>query len=448
MTMQVPEASTSAEFPTGGADVSERLSLPVRLEWAMTAAIVLAAAVLSFLRLPTVSRHTVWAEDGAVFIRQSTEDGPFASLLRPYDGYLHAIPRSIIDLVSLTVPFDDWALGITIVCCGIVGLIAGLVFSLSRSLVPWLPARIAIALLTALTPTLPNEVLGNAANIHWFFLWAAPWLLLGSARSMRGAFGLGVVALGMALTEIQLVFFLPLLLWRWRDRRVWPVAGGMIIGLVAQATTTLLFPRERSPQIIDPFSVVPGFVSQVAGGTVLGSGARTGWIISSTGLVVPLAVLMVGVLACAYIVWRGSRLTRLLALTMLVGPVALFAAAFLLNPSPLFDFAAWDADDWMRFTFLRYALVPAMMMATLVPVAAAVAADRGRRIVPWLVIVGCVAIAALSFIPDGTSRSDGPIWDTGAHRAEELCATGAALAQVPVAPLPWVAEVPCPAISG
>lgn len=448
MTTGSPEAPTHSESSVVQANERPRPGVPVRVEWAIVVAIILASALLAFLRIPTVSRHTVWAEDGAVFIRQSAESGAFSSLFRPYDGYLHLIPRSIIDVVTVFFPFESWALGITIVCCAVVGLVAGLVFSLTRTLVPWLPGRIVIAMITAITPTLPNEVLGNAANIHWFFLWCAPWLLLGAARSMRGAFGLGVVALGMALTEIQMVFFLPLLVLRWRDRRVWPVAGGMIIGLVAQFATTVLSPRERSPQTIDAFSVVPGFVSQVAGGTLLGSGARTGLLISTTGLIVPLIVLGASLAACAYIVWRGAPLTRILALTMLVGSAALFAAAFLLNPSPLFDFAAWGPDDWVAFTFLRYSLVPAMMMGTLLPLAASVAASRGRVVLPWLVVAGCIAVAAVSFIPDGTSRSAGPLWDSGARDAEKLCATGQTLAQVPVAPTPWVAEVPCPSIRG
>ena len=37
-----------------------------------------------------------------------------------------------------------------------------------------------------LLPLLPNEVLGNEANLHWIFLWLAPWLLLANPRTRWG----------------------------------------------------------------------------------------------------------------------------------------------------------------------------------------------------------------------------------------------------------------------
>ena len=127
--------------------------------------------------------------------------------------------------------------------CAVVGLVGALVVVCSRDVVPWLPARVALGLATALLPALPIEVLGNAANVHWAFLWLAPWLLLAAPRSDREGIGFGVVGLVAALTEIQVAWFLPLALHRWSDRRRWWIRGGVLAGLAAEGVATLVAPR-------------------------------------------------------------------------------------------------------------------------------------------------------------------------------------------------------------
>jgi hypothetical protein len=100
----------------------------------------------------------------------------------------------------------------------VVGAVGALVFICSRQIVPWLPARISIAALAALIPTAPIEVLGNTANLHWYLLWLTPWLLMARPSSRLASWFFGAVALAIALTEIQVVIFLPLIAWRFRDR--------------------------------------------------------------------------------------------------------------------------------------------------------------------------------------------------------------------------------------
>ncbi len=60
--------------------------------------VALAAAALAWWRLGPVTRATTWAEDGGIFLREQLAYGAGDTLLRPYAGYLHLVPRLLVDL--------------------------------------------------------------------------------------------------------------------------------------------------------------------------------------------------------------------------------------------------------------------------------------------------------------------------------------------------------------
>lgn len=403
------------------------------------------AGVIAYARLPEVSRRTVWAEDGAVFLSQIDTEGVVATLFRPYDGYLHVIPRLVADLVSLA-PIEKWALGLTIGSCAIAAAVSALVFVLSGSLLTWLPARLAVALLTVLTPALPIEVLGNAANLHWYFLWAAPWIALATAKTRAGSIALGAVTLLMTLTEIQMVLFAPLLLLRLRERRSWPVGVGFAVGGLAQIAVALSHPRERAPLSIDVSVTVWGFLTNETS-LVSGSGALTGALVARWGLLVPTLVVVAFVLAGAYAFWRGDRRIRVLVTALAVGAPVLYAAAVTVNPNPAFSYDSWTIEQWAAFEYLRYAVVPAMMLGALPFVAASVAARRGRRFIPWAIIGGGLVVATLAFFPSSTSRNAGPVWENGVRNAESVCGQANRphpdVVDIALAPVGWGARFTC-----
>ena len=112
-------------------------------------------------------------------------------------------------------------------------------------------ARLALGAVTVLVPAAPIEVSGNAANLHWYFLWLAPWLLMAAPTRWLTGIALGVVALLAGLTEIQVALFVPLVLVEARNRYRLPVVVGLLLGVAAQVVATLTSPRS------DPYGSPP-----------------------------------------------------------------------------------------------------------------------------------------------------------------------------------------------
>ena len=134
-------------------------------------AICAAAAVFILLSLKGSDRliHAgIWAEDGKVFLKQAFELG-WASLLMPYDGYFHTLPRLIALAVSW-LPLAYIPTAIILICYAISGWAISLPLGNSYR---WLFPRRGFALLCALLLLLsPGQLvmLGNATNLHWYLL--------------------------------------------------------------------------------------------------------------------------------------------------------------------------------------------------------------------------------------------------------------------------------------
>lgn len=213
-------------------------------QWLAPTAVLAGASVTAWLRLTAVTRGTIWAEDGK-YLNDALVRRGLGDLLRPNGGYLQLVPRVVAALVLALAPVTQFALALTAAACLTAGVCAAVVYVCSSAVTSSTLARAGFASVTVLAPMLPVEVLGNMANIHWFFLWAAPWLLLYSPRTRAGAAALGAFALVGALSEIQVLVALPLVLVDRRNRLKWVVAGGLALGGAAQVATTLLNPRGR-----------------------------------------------------------------------------------------------------------------------------------------------------------------------------------------------------------
>lgn len=314
---------------------------------------------------------------------------------------------------------------------------------------PWLPARILLALLVVLAPTAPREVFGNLANLHWIFLWATPWLLLGRVKSLTGSVLLGVATLAMALSEIQMIIFLPLLLWRWRDRRVWPIAAGLIAGFAAQLVATIAAPRSAPPDPVVFLSVVEGYLAQPVLGAVFGWSGASGKALSITGMIAPVLILATAIALTVYIVRKGSRELRVLSLALVGGSAVLWVAAVTINGWAGLDYAYFTVEDWLGFTFLRYAYIGSLLLLALLPITASVLHDRQVRVLPWVVVLGVTVMLLFSFRIDSTRRDHGPIWSDVVSTARSECsAPGATTVDIPLAPRGWSATVPCAMLEG
>ena len=227
----------------------------------------IATAALAWWRLGPTARGTVWAEDGGLFLRERITLGAVDSLLHPYAGYLHLVPRLLVD-VAWALPVQDYARALSAGACLVVGAVGTTVFVLARDVVPQWPLRALLAAVPALLPLAPHEISGNAANLHWYMLFAAPWLFAYRARTWWASGTVAVLTAFAVLTELQTVLFLPILLLAWfplRDAsgaRAWPRAVPVtivaLIGAGAQVAAALTDQRSQP-------SGTPAFTDVVAG---------------------------------------------------------------------------------------------------------------------------------------------------------------------------------------
>jgi hypothetical protein len=394
----------------------------------------------------------VWAEDG-LFLEDRLDAGPVVSLVDPYQGYLHVLSRAVVE-VAVVLPLRDYAVAVTGLCCLVVGAVAGLVYACSRDVLRTRPARFALALVTVLVPTAPAEILGNSANLHWFLLWLAPWVLLCRPTTRRQGWALGAVLLVVGLSEIQAVYFLPLLAHGARDRLRLPMAAGMLLGLAAQAATTLLVGRQASeldsgtPSVAD---LVQGYglhvflqiwFSDTDGvGSVLVEGGWPLVVLAATPFVAALVALVVG---------SRGREDVALAGTVVVGAVLPFVAGLVLNFRPFLEFSAFDLETLAVFAPLRYALVPSMFVLAVVVVLAdrlLCRPVRWRKAVAGLLLVGLGGIGVLNLDPGPTVRSGYPGWAGAVAAAERECRRGAGRVVIEHAPDSWEVELPCTVVT-
>lgn len=409
----------------------------------------LALIVLTFalwFRLPAITRETTWAEDGGAFLRDILDNGLLQSIGLPYDGYLHVLPRTLASVAYGLAPLEGYAVAMSLLSCAVVAGVAVAVFHLSRSILEPVALRLMLAAIPILLPVGPHEVLGNAANLHWYLLWLSPWLLLDKPRSPVAKGLLFFAALVIASSEIITALFAPLAIWSLvRRRNVWAPAG-MLLGLGLQFLTTLTSPRfETEPPGagVDPLSILYGFFLLPVGSI---------WHVDSRTLAQNIvdfgggALLIPTLLVLALLVFAlvtGRRDIKIAALIAITAAVAVWWASVAVNGKSTFNYATFGKLDWETgFGYLRYAAAPGMFLLTLVPFAAATAAERFRvrDRLPLLAATAAFVLFLLpGYLPPDTTRRDGPLWSTGVQDARAKCVDAAGLqnSTVLVAPTTW-----------
>jgi hypothetical protein len=415
------------------------------------------AAVLAWVRLDARTRGVVWAEDGR-FLEDRLGSAPLVSLVDPYQGYLHLLPRSIVE-VAVLLPTRDYAVAVTAMCCLVVGVVAGLVHTCSRDVLRTRAARVAAAMVTVLVPTGAAEALGNTANLHWFLLWLTPWVLLCRPAARWQGLVLGAVLLVIGLSEIQAVYFVPLLLLSLRDRLRWPMIAGLLAGVTAQLVASASTGRPAStadtgtPTLAD---LVQGYGLHVflqmwrpAVGGVGDLLVEHGWslvVLASLPFLLLLGVLALGAVRAVAARRTGWSNDLVLTLVLLVGAVVPYVVGLVLNFRPFLAFSDIDLETLAVFAPLRYALVPSMfVLAAVVVVADRLARrpGRGGALLAGGLLVALAALLVVHVDAGPTNRSGYPGWAAGIAAAERECRDGADHVVVGIAPESWEVEMTC-----
>lgn len=423
-----------------------------RRELAYSVGVGALAAAVAWLRLDGRTRGVVWAEDG-VFLQDRLDTAPLVPLFEPYQGYLHVLPRAIVEVAALF-PIRDYAVVVTGLCCLVVGAVAALVHLCSRDVLRTRAARIALALVTVLVPTAAAEVLGNTANLHWFLLWLTPWVLLFRPTARWQGWALGAVLLVVALSEIQSLYFVPLVLVGLRDRFRWPMVAGLLAGVSAQLMVMVKVGRAAAaadtgtPSLMD---LAQGYGLHVflqmwrpAIGGVGDLLVEHGWwlmVLAALPFVLAVAVLLAG---------TRTREDLVLVATLLMGATVPFVAGLVMNFRSFLAFSDFPLETLAIFAPLRYALVPSMFVLAAVVVVADRWAHRSGRLgvaMATVLLIGLAGLGIVNVDAVPTSRSGYPGWAAGIAAAERACRAGADHVVVDIAPDTWEVDMSCAEIT-
>ena len=375
----------------------------------------------------------MWAEDGRIFLAERDELGPWRSILHPYEGYLHVVPRLLSDAAGVVASWEHYAVAVTALSCLTVGAVAALVFLCTREVIGSTAVRVALAATTVLVPAGPVETTGNLANVHWYLLWLTAWLVLARPRRRRHAVILGVVALLAGLSEIQTVLFLPLALLRWRDRCTWPITAGLAVGCAAQIIASVCSPRAGSelphPSVLDH---VKGFLIHVVASIwdPSADGSRSvlsqGWWLVLLAAV-PFVGAVVVLAARALLLLRRRPFDReVLTLAAVVGGATVpFAAALIVNRESIIRFDSYTLSQLAGAPPLRHGVVPSMFLIAAVLVVVDLlgfGTSRRRSLLAGVLLVGVMGLQVVHVLPHDTLRSGGPRWAPGVRAALDACA--------------------------
>jgi hypothetical protein len=405
----------------------------------------LVATLLTWLRLPAAGRDTLYAEDGSQFVNDWADGGSWSVVLRPYAGYQHLVPRIASGLVTWLLPVDAWADAVIVLAAVVVGATAGLVYVLSRSVVPNRTARLGLAAIPVLLPLAGVEVIDSLANVHWYLLYLTPWLLLARPRGRVAAVALGLVALAAALTEPQTVILAPLAVWVLvRERRARVVVMGWAIGVAGQILTLVLSPRDRTEGFPPWMSVVKGYLASAVLASGNGHGRVVGTAVHLAGWWVGLAVLLVfwGLATLAFL--HASAPLRAALITCVVGSVAAWVLPYATN-----NVAALYYDDVPGPPYIlplvRWGMTASMFLLTVIPLAAGslrARKARGGRLLSTALVAGMVLVMSASFLMDNDGRQ-GPYWRDGVAQARQQCEGSTGVVRIPTGGTEYAVRMPC-----
>ena len=233
----------------------ERAESPDK-EWRQRCAVAAIAALIAFARMPDRFLHGfLWAEDGRIFLVQAHYLG-FRSIITPYAGYLHVIPRVIALAFLKIAPVVAAPLSFAWVSAAILCASCAYLLGFARKVMAT-PAAWVFALSPILIPH-TGEVWLTVTNLQWVLAPALLVLLvetfcspLMGASGPRGDALRGIAIVVLSLTGPFCLLFLPIIVLcliatrRVSRRRSTRLAiGAYVICCLVQLVTLVVSPAE------------------------------------------------------------------------------------------------------------------------------------------------------------------------------------------------------------
>jgi hypothetical protein len=404
---------------------------------------VVIASALQLVRAPGLPAWRVmWAEDATVFLSQALDRSFPEALGTTYAGYLHIVPRLIVEPTAL-LPLSAAAAVVAINSAVVVSLLAAYVWVAARSV---FETRLARALLVALFVFAPQtliEIAGSAANYHWYGMLASFFALLHRPASRREAAAATAVVGFTALSDPMLALLLPLLVLRPGGLRrsqlgARAIPAAALCGLAAQALAVLTSSGPESVSAFSPLDLPTIYAQRVAGPAVLGDSWFGALWLSAGWAAAWVALAIVAGLAVRAAT-SGSAVQRRHALLAAAGSLVLFSVPLAIRgTSEMAPHLGHLFDGGARYTYapLVLAWVPALLLI-----------DRSSA---WAArLATLVVVIVVASTAGTTDRSLGPDWAESLAQVRHTCVAGSVV-DIRVAPLsyPWEAALSCDRIRG
>lgn len=218
-----------------------------------------AVIIFVFARAPSRVVHGyLWAEDASIFIKQSYQLGLY-SLFKPYAGYLHLLPRVIVNLACALVDIIYIPYLLSCMSLFLTGLASWYLYRALKCVSGGVALMVAFSLVA--TPQ-NGELLFTITNLQWvlcpvvlILLWECSVSKLSLCGSAVRAFVLGVLTLtgpfGVLFSPLLLVYFVLNRLWRFKENYIWfaPYA----ISVMFQLWVIFNYPQSSSLLVHDHF---------------------------------------------------------------------------------------------------------------------------------------------------------------------------------------------------
>jgi hypothetical protein len=421
-----------------------REDVNARLTWWAVVAVLTLAVVGGLLRTGiSVTLDSAWAEDGRDFLATSLRDGALPSVLEPYAGYGHVLPRILGGIASLG-PLTAASAVMAVEAVTVLGLLALVVFRASAGHVQNIWVRLLLAAFVALQPV-ASEVLVSLANLQWYLLFAAFVVLVWSGTSTSAIVVGGVVCFLTAASSPFGALLLPLALLRvlvLRTRRSWLAPVGLASGVLVQSWVMLQAPERGLEPMTSPFRLAAWYVGHVLAPVFFGE-RLTGDDLTARSLA--LGVVAFGV--CLLLFWMASRRARAEMLPILVC-IGIFSLLFYLAPTVVGGISAprYGVPAALSLAF-GIAVMASQLVRDQVEPASAMTGGTARTArtahLPVLVGIGVVMVVCWAVaLPAG--RPAGPSWGAAVKSEGGACQSGSTESVVvPISPAGWTAQIPC-----
>jgi hypothetical protein len=416
--------------------------------WLLIGGLFVLAILAQMLRVGwSISLHSLWAEDGAIYFSGAVHNSFGGSLFDTYATYLVFVPRAIGEVAGLF-PLQDVPAVVSILSGTVVAISGWIVWEATAGLIESRWLRGALVLLTVLSPVGGLESTDSGAYVPWYMLFATFWILLWRPRTNLGAGAVGFFALLTGLSTPGVWFFIPVALLRTvavRDRRDGLLVAGYWAGAAVQVPI-LLFNKEEAVTPLWTHDIWTAYLQRVADGAFLGLAiGGKGW--EHLGWPLLIAIVAVLIAALAYGVTRTGFTARLFALLAI--PISLLMFVVSVYQRAVGTEMVWPAHIATEAAG-RYAIVPAMLLFS---VAAVMIDRRSRRRegearpqwLAWGLAALAVVVVAAAFHVEEPAARGAPPWEASLEHSAEVCETEPPEAETGVATSPpgWSLNIPC-----